>query len=214
MPSTPKNLTSQERHEIVLFLLENSFHGLLSNNLVAETSERFQCHSNTIRLIWRRWLDPNAPGEGLSKVDSYIKKKCGRKAVYDYTELTKRIVQLPIRKRSTIRDMAGALHVSHNTISRLMKTGLLHRHNSRVKPKLKPKHYLQRLKFALSKIHPITMNFDCMENVVVIDEKIFYHDKDKRKMYLVAGEEPPERSCENKRFIGSSMFLAAVARPR
>jgi hypothetical protein len=53
-----------------------------------------------------------------------------------------------------------------------------------------------------------------MENVVVIDEKIFYNDRDKKTMYLVEGEEPPERACENKRYIGSTMFLVAVARPR
>jgi hypothetical protein len=58
------------------------------------------------------------------------------------------------------------------------------------------------------------MEYDAMENVVVIDEKIFYNDKDKKKNYLAKDEEHPQRSCENKRFIGSSMFLVAVARPR
>ena len=214
MPKTQKNLTNQERYEVVLFLLEHSFHGLLSNSLVDEACKNFKRHPNTIKLIWRRWIDANRSGEGLKKVKSQIKAKCGRKKHYDPNELTTRILQLPYQKRTTIRDIAGALGVSNDTISRLLKSGVLRRHSSRVKPTLKPHHYLQRLQFALSKIHPITMNFQSMDNIVVIDEKLFYHDKDKRSVYLVDGEEAPERTCENKRFIGSSMFLAAVARPR
>jgi hypothetical protein len=66
----------------------------------------------------------------------------------------------------------------------------------------------------LARVHPITKEYESMENVVVIDEKIFYNDRDKKTMYLVEGEEPPERACENKRYIGSTMFLVAVARPR
>ncbi len=199
---------------MVLFLLEHSFHGLLSNNLVNQACVKFNCHKNTIRRIWRRWRDPNGSNEGLLKVQSFIKTKCGRKQVYDPKELSDRLLKAPYRKRTTIRDMAQAMNVSKDTISRLLKSGVLRRHNTRMKPALKPHHYVKRLKFALSKVHPITMKFDSMENVVVIDEKLFYHDKDSRKIYLVAGEDPPQRACENKRFIGSSMFLAAVARPR
>jgi septin family protein len=43
MPKTGiyKNLTNQERVHVVLFLLENSFHGMLSNNLVDEACAFF-----------------------------------------------------------------------------------------------------------------------------------------------------------------------------
>ncbi|RHY66333.1 hypothetical protein DYB38_007634, partial [Aphanomyces astaci] len=39
-------------------------------------------------------------------------------------------------------------------------------------------------------------------------------DKDRRKVYLVPGETPPQRTWKSKRFIPKVMFLAAVSRPR
>jgi hypothetical protein len=64
----------------------------------------FQCHHITIRLIWKRWLDPSVSGKGVFKVQSLLKSKCGRKKVYDPQELGSRIPQFPYSKRTTIRD--------------------------------------------------------------------------------------------------------------
>jgi hypothetical protein len=58
-----------------------------------------------------------------------------------------------------------------------------------MRPHLKPQNYKKRLEFALSKVDTVSMEYDAMENVVVIDEKIFYNDKDKKKKYLVKDEE-------------------------
>ncbi|KAF0749807.1 hypothetical protein AaE_006917, partial [Aphanomyces astaci] len=53
-----------------------------------------------------------------------------------------------------------------------------------------------------------------MWDVVHLDEKWFNADKNIRKVYLTAGEEPEQRASSSKRFVSKVMFLAAVARPR
>jgi transcriptional regulator with XRE-family HTH domain len=181
---------------------------------IAKAAETFCCHRNTIYKLWKRWND-TVSGEDISKaLASRISTHSGRKPAYNVEEIKEAVREIPYYKRSTMRDLAGALNVSHSTLQRLTRDGAFKKHNTYLKPLLKPQHYLKRLEYALSKVHPITMKYDAMDNVVVIDEKIFYNDKDKRSFYLVDGEEVPQRACENKRYIGSSMFLVAVARPR
>ena len=53
-----------------------------------------------------------------------------------------------------------------------------------------------------------------MYDYIHVDEKWFHLTKITRKMYLAAGEKPPSRSTQSKRFIPKVMFLRAVARPR
>ncbi|ETV94433.1 hypothetical protein H310_11758 [Aphanomyces invadans] len=61
---------------------------------------------------------------------------------------------------------------------------------------------------------PETVEFYNLWDVVHLDEKWFIADKDRRKVYLVPREAPPERAWMSKRFVPKVMFLAAVARPR
>jgi hypothetical protein len=86
--------------------------------------------------------------------------------------------------------------------------------NTYLKPKLTPDHRRNRLNFVLSKIDAgdPTM-YDAQFNTIHIDEKWFYMDKVKRKVYLTEDEAPPERTVRNKNYIEKVMFLAAVARP-
>ena len=53
-----------------------------------------------------------------------------------------------------------------------------------------------------------------MFNIVHIDEKWFNEDVDRKTYYLLPDEENPLRCRKSKRFIGKTMFLTAVARPR
>jgi hypothetical protein len=164
--------------------------------------------------MWKLWTAESNKENLRESIKSRIKGNSGRKKVYNFEEFKRKLLTLSPSKRTTIRDIASALSIANGTVLRLLHSGVLVKQHTRLKPRLTPQHHKKRLEYALSKVHPITMKYDSMENVVVIDEKIFYNDKDKKKVYLVEGEEPPERACENKRFIGSSMFLVAVARPR
>ncbi|KAG3244212.1 hypothetical protein PI124_g11005 [Phytophthora idaei] len=51
-----------------------------------------------------------------------------------------------------------------------------------------------------------------MHNLVHLDDKWFNEDKDNRTVYGLSGEALPLRRRKSKRFIGKTMFLAAVAR--
>ncbi|KAG3098526.1 hypothetical protein PC122_g4026 [Phytophthora cactorum] len=50
---------------------------------------------------------------------------------------------------------------------------------------------LSRVDHCLIFIDDSTLEFECMDNVVHVDEKWFYEDKDKRSYLLFSGEEPP-----------------------
>lgn len=103
--------------------------------------------------------------------------------------------------------------MSNDTVFRLLSEGGLKRVNTRLKPLLSWDAMIKRLMFVLAKVNPVTLQINPLYNVVMIDEKFFNQDTNKRAMYLTEGENPPQRHCRNKRFIGSTMFLAAVARP-
>ena len=113
-----------------------------------------------------------------------------------------------------MRAVAGALGVSVGVIQRLLKEKTVVRHTNTIKPLLSEANKSSRVCYALSQIDPDTLQFQDMYNVIHIDENWFNEDVDKRSYYLVAGENPPQRQRQSKRFIGKTMFLAAVARPR
>ena len=214
MTKSYKNLTNQERQDIVLFLLHRMNLGSLSSGTINEAAQHFGRHRNTIARIWQRFkanaITPNA----LEKVFSRIKGNSGRKKSLDIEELKQKMSEIPVHKRTTTRDVASALSVSTSTVHHLRQTGIIKRCSSFLKPRLKEKHYIDRLQFALSKVRTTSLQFDPMMNVVHIDEKFFYNNKDRRRFYLLEDEDVPERAIENKRYIGSTMFLVAVARPR
>lgn len=56
--------------------------------------------------------------------------------------------------------------------------------------------------------------FDCMLDVVHVDEKWFYLTQTNKKFYLAPGEAEPHRTAKSKRFVPKVMFLCATARPR
>ncbi|ETN05971.1 hypothetical protein PPTG_13816 [Phytophthora nicotianae INRA-310] len=59
-----------------------------------------------------------------------------------------------------------------------------------------------------------TLHFKPMYNMVHVDEKWLYADRDTRSYLVLEGEELPSRVWKSKRFIPKTMFLAALARPR
>ena len=106
------------------------------------------------------------------------------------------------------------MSVSTGVVHRRVSSGDVRRVTTYMKPLLTAKHRIQRLEFALSKVDPTSLLFDDMYDIVMIDEKSFYQSTDKKSYYLAKDEEVPRRACQNKRHIGNSMFLCAVAKPR
>ncbi|GMF62842.1 unnamed protein product [Phytophthora fragariaefolia] len=91
---------------------------------------------------------------------------------------------------------------------------MLKRPKTFIKPVLTPENKLQRVEHTLSFINDRTLEFEPMHNVVPVDAKWFYLDRDKRSYLVLEGEEPIPRLWKSKRFVPKTMFLAALARPR
>ena len=211
---TYKNLSTDQRNAIVSFLLLNSKNGKLQRGGIKKASEHFNVHRNTISLLWKRRNDTATIDNPLGNVESKIKEKSGRKQKINDEEFQVALKKLAPCYKQTIRDVAFALKMAHGTVWLRLQSGSMRRVSSSMKPMLTSKHRIQRLEFALSKIDPVSLLFEEMYDIVMIDEKTFYQNTDKKTFYLARNEELPYRSCQNKRHIGSTMFLSSVAKPR
>ncbi|CAO2838729.1 unnamed protein product [Amaranthus hypochondriacus] len=119
--------------------------------------------------------------------------------------------------RQIERSYAAALNISHVTLHNLKKKGRIRTHTCSSKPALTSNHKIDRMKWVLSHINPITANEDptfvSMNNVVHIDEKWFYLSPDKRRFYLLPDEEDPYMAQQSKRFKLKAMFIAVIGKP-
>ena len=132
-------------------------------------------------------------------------------------KLQRGLQQVPWCQRQTLKGTAMAVGVHPTVITRAIKTKKLRFHVTRMKPVLTDENKVARVAFAMNALRSDRkdrMVFENMYNVVHVDEKWFNHDKDVRKVILGANETMETRRCRNKRFIGKTMFLTAVARPR
>ena len=121
---------------------------------------------------------------------------------------------VPLAKRGSLRAVAAASKIPKTTLMCHFARGVLRRCNSRVKPRLTDNNKKTRVRFALSFVHPTTLQFDCMYDRVFDDEKWFYQCQEKKKFYLTRNEDDVKRSVQGKTHIPKIMFIAAVARSR
>ncbi|XP_021755471.1 uncharacterized protein LOC110720732 [Chenopodium quinoa] len=97
--------------------------------------------------------------EGLIDVRNKKLGKVGPKCK-EYSE--EFLLSIPLRLRTTKRSYAGALKISHVTIHRPKKKGLLRTHTSTNHPKLTDNHKIERLRWVLSHLTPATETEDPM----------------------------------------------------
>ena len=213
MPPRNKNLTATDRIAVVAYLLRLSVGGRLRTGDIKAAADNFGRHRNTIARVWKRHKETASNENPVGDVRSLIAERSGRKKA-DRTDLLARFGALPTRKRTTLRRAASILKVSRAILRRLMAAGEVRRHTIRIHPQLTELNRLHRVKFALSHVQSEHLLFDGMYDVVHVDEKWYNQDKDTRNYYLLKDEEPPHRVRKSKRFIGKTMFLCAVARPR
>ncbi|XP_074314285.1 uncharacterized protein LOC141649494 [Silene latifolia] len=202
-------LTDDQRLKVYQAVLEKSHGGKLKKKMTTEVSNIFSVPIRTVQRIWK--LGRSNGGDVKSKK----KKRCGHpKLQVDIS----RLMEIPLRKRTTLLSLSEALGVSHTVLYRLIKEGLIRRHSSTLKPYLKDDQKRARLQFCLSMLDQTSMpnepKFVGMYNVVHIDEKWFYLTKKNEKYYLHSTEADPLRTCQSKNYIGKVMFLVAMARPR
>ncbi|KAE9007553.1 hypothetical protein PR001_g16941 [Phytophthora rubi] len=212
--STKPNLTTRQRQDVVLFLLMHGVRGEPVEGAVSDAAERFGANVTTIRRVWRRFKTTNS-SEGIDGVGSRIKGASGRNKM-DRKAILERVAAIPMRRRVTQQCLAQELGVGRSVVRDALKQGLLVRHSSTIHPLLTLANKHARIRHAIRHVMhgPNGSYFVPMYNVVHVDEKWFNEDKDKKVFYLLPGETVPHRERKSKRFIGKTMFLAAVARPR
>lgn len=207
------NISNPERWAIYNALLERSQNGELEKNTTREVSDLFMVPIRTVQRIWKQTKDTSNDEE----VNVSHKKtgRCGRKKIQ--LELNQ-VMEIPLRKRTSLRSLSMGLGIATSTLHKRVKEGTIRRHTNAIKPSLTDENIRARLKFCLSMLEKDSLvhepKFIDMYSIVHIDEKWFYMTKQTEKYYLLPEEEVPHRTCQSKNFITKVMFLAAMARPR
>ncbi|GMF41447.1 unnamed protein product [Phytophthora fragariaefolia] len=116
--------------------------------------------------------------------------------------------------RDTGRAAAQACFPPPTTLYRELRSGNLRVETSVAKPMLSETNKQQRVAFSVAHVDAQTHLFSAMEDVVHVDEKLFYLSKVKRRYILLPDEPKHSRQLKSKQHIPKVMILAAVARPR
>ncbi|KAI9124738.1 hypothetical protein K1719_004660 [Acacia pycnantha] len=203
-----KFLSNEDRKAISYLLLSNSQGGRLRKGAARKVASMYSVSNSSIRRIWQK----TKVGDGACHKKT---KKCGRKKVkLDLDQF----LQVPLSKRTKLRDLSSTLNINKTSLVRLKKEGAIERHSNPIKPFLKEENMVARLQFCLTMIENGSiigdLTYKSMHNIVHLDEKWFYMTKNNANYYLLPGEEEPLRTTKNKNFIGKVMFLVDVACPR
>jgi len=177
------------------------------------SKEVAQKYNVTRRVVQRIWREGQLAG-GIHGVKNKLVRNCGRKRIEIDMEAIKNV---PLKERTTIRDLANALGVSKSALHSRFREGYFRRHTNDLKFSLTDENKKARVKYCLSMLTnniPNAPTFKPMYNIVYIDEKWFYRTRRNQKYYLANDEERPQRAVKSKNFIEKVMVLTVVARPR
>ena len=84
---------------------------------------------------------------------------------------------------------------------------------SALKPLLTQQHELLCITFCLTKIDPVTCEYDDCFQSVHVDENWFFISKKELRLYIAPGKVVPTRRCQKRDHLSKVMFLAAAAHP-
>jgi len=183
-----------------------------------------------VRSLWRRHahhvgvtasaavLDNDAL---LARLQPKRTKRCGRKP-RPMLPLQQLIAALEPDAKETYRSTAYNANLATASLHRYVKSGQLKCASDSLKPRLTDEHKRNRVGFCVNHLiqsydfnsDVLSFEFPSFDDIIHVDEKIFWLDKVRRTYILAPWEEPPKRSAQNKRYIGQLMFFAAVAKPR
>ena len=189
------NATNEVRQALVVFLAQHHENGRLNKGAIAAAMELFPFKRTQIKRIWRlardNVINPNV------EVDYSSQKKgnSGRKPKYSQEDFMAAIRQTPLSQRQTLRTLSNATLIPASTLCRMRQKGWFLWHSNVIKPFLTDANKMASLEFAKSFVNPQTQRFDNMYDYVHIDEKWFYMTKINTNYYLVPGETPPHRTC-------------------
>lgn len=207
------DMDENQRRDCIRLLLHKAEGSKIPRGTQVELAQQYGVSRWTIGRIWKAVQKHLTHNQALKPSKDY-KGKVGRKVMQIPDQA---IMDLPLRKRCNIRSMACALNISKSSVHRLVKWGKVRRHSSTLKPALTVKNKIQRLRFCLQQLDPLTVNtqpaFKDMFNVIHVDEKWFFMSKTSQNFYLAPTEMEPYRATKHKSHICKVMFLVAVTRP-
>ncbi|KAE9160650.1 hypothetical protein PF005_g31558 [Phytophthora fragariae] len=209
-PSPRTNLTDHDRSRVLSAFLSHATGGKLKQGSLKAVSASFGVSTQTAQRIWRR-ANENFKSTGVFSSPSR-KRKSGRRKINRDRELA-RLRSVAPQRRSTLRAAATACDLSLSTLFRELKVGSIRIGTSVVKPMLTDANMERRLKLCAGHVDQSSMLFNAMEDVIHVDEKLFYMTTVKRRYVLLPDEAVPTRRVRSKRHIPKVMVLAAVASP-
>ena len=119
------------------------------------------------------------------------KKKCGRRKKWNHDEVREAVALIPLFRRRTIRDLAHALGIPKSMLWDLKQdknNPVIIACTPALKPLLTQQHELLRITFCLTKIDPVTREYDDFFQAVRLDEKWFFISKKELRLYISPGE--------------------------
>jgi hypothetical protein len=201
----------------------NTVDGVLvpARGAITAAAKKFAVTKQVASRIWVR-AKKNFKDNNIQAYRASPKKKgrrIGEHLQYNRDEVSEAISRLPYYKRRTLDLISGSLGISKTTIHRIYRNDkVIIKHTNNIKPSLTDQNKFFRVMYCFDKVNGIRENgnnyFYSSHFDVHLDEKWFFITQTQQKMYLVEGEEGPERSVRNKAHIIKVMFLCAVARPR
>lgn len=126
-----KILSDEQRHTVYLALLRRSVNGKLKNYTTNEVASLFSLPVRNVQRIWK--LSNKNMRDGVTDVSHAKTKNCGRKPINIDWE---KFQYIPLTKRKTLRDIAGVMKFSTWVLSKNLKSHVIRRHSSLVKPVL------------------------------------------------------------------------------
>jgi hypothetical protein len=207
-------LTVDDRQLLKDFLLERVQDGQLRRNSIRDGAALVSVSIGTVSRLWAKWKVAHANSLNGEWDVTSGKKANGRPVKYPRDEFVQEVCQVPLRNRSTVRLLQGAVGVSKTTIHRMInKENVLRPHTSSLKPMLTDVNKMARLEFCLNEQGPNGL-YNAMFDRVHVDEKWFFLTRVTERYYLGPDEPVPHRVIGHKSHIPKCMHLAANGRPR
>ncbi|KAG6611961.1 uncharacterized protein IUM83_17452 [Phytophthora cinnamomi] len=148
------DISPQTRVAVVVFLTTLSKEGRLRYGTIARAKRLFKLSRASVETTWGLRNDSAAL---VQPRRPYPPKKTRLSA----KEVGERVAAVPLCQRQTLRALEAASGIPRSTLHRHLKSKVLRRFISRVKPTLTDGHKLQRLTWVLAHVQrPIGKNLD------------------------------------------------------
>ena len=216
MAPSYKEMSLQLRKRALGLLLSRLENGVLPWGSYTIVADEIGVARSTISRLWWQARRAREQSQIITPEIASRNNSRAKSLKYSHAEFRQGLKEIPQRRRKTYHSTAKAMGVSLNTVQRMsLQKDVCRVHTSSLKPTLTEENKMSRMELALSFMDKNnTSKFENMEDLIHIDEKLFYLTKDGQRFIIAADEEEPYRHVQHKSFLTKIMFLCAVARPR